>query len=165
MEELSKNGLFEVGAAYSTSLAKGKRFLLRVRDQVSRDLVVELEIEPSDFYLLLASHQDVPASGTIYNSFQTFGKVRERELLKLDVEPIEDAYDKAARNEAIHRALLEHLSKHPLEEGWSVCRDGERLIGASINRFGYVFVQIQRYLDVEPEDERPMEDATFGGYK
>lgn len=164
MEELSKNGRFTVGAAYSTSLAKGKRFLLRVRDQVSGDLVVELEIEPSDFYLLLASHE-VPASGTIYNSFQTFGKVRERELLRLDVEPIEAVYDKAARNEAIHRALREHLSKHPLKDGWSVCRDGERLIGASINRFGYVFVQIQRYLDVEPEDERPMEDATFGGYK
>lgn len=170
MSESVKKGKFLLTGSYSrtTHLKKGTlSYNLRIQDAVSGNIVLELDIAREDFLPFLASQAAIPASGELCDAFRTFGKRRETKVIELDVEPIKGVYGEEDKRRAINRAFIEHTQKHSIEEGWEVSRNGHTLVGAFIDPYGSgcVFIRLERYVDVDPEDERPMEDAAFGGYK
>jgi hypothetical protein len=134
-----------VDAAHYSGSSSG--WTLRVQDPVSRCTLVEITVEPEQFYQILASRGAVPVTGRVFEVFDHLGKERETKWVKLsDPRLIRTPWDD--RQKVIDRVIEESRAEHEVD-GWVLCKPSTMSLSQNQwdSREGTLSVTAQRFID------------------
>jgi len=119
-------------AKITCSLHSGGKFGISIEDATSRAAICRIDMKPEALALMLSGRAYQPATGELYDNYETTGKTKEMIQVRLPDRSKWMAV-KYENNVSEIRAAL--LATAPTDEGWDVWCDGTSTQQNGLNHY------------------------------